>query len=488
MATKLNSEVLRCALALCFAVLCVALGCQKNRTEIMLGVATNIPFGIAKDSLWAVDVTVCGPDSPTCSPVTDGGVNSFPTDFLLLDGGVADSQSMPSYQLPATYAVYSASGAADRFKVTVTGWNNQGYNKGTPLVTQTAVMSLVPEETLFFRMALVQACEGTKSDCQTGYTCIDGTCSPEDVDPKQLRPLTTTAATEVECADGDGGILTGTTLVDSGTCPAGDVCQNGSCQPILRTDGGPGATGGHGGTGNVGGSAGTGGGKGGTTGTGGVSGRGGAGGSVYGCQVSDAPESPEIATFSSADGGIAPLYGTFTYSVAPLPAFTISGGMVNVTDTIQVAGGPYYQGFGLYFNGNQAGTDCVDGSSYTGIQFDLSGSLTGTGCAMQFSIIDSEHGDMTMVPSDPKPSGPKGSYSPQLPLAPTQLASSPATIMVPFTGAGSPLFTGGHASPNTPVDPKKLTGVEWQLSTPAADGGAVQCVWDINISNVRFYK
>ena len=54
-----------------------------------------------------------------------------------------------------------------------------------------------------------------------------------------------------------------------------------------------------------------------------------------------------------ADGGIAPLYGTFTYSVAPLPAFTISGGMVNVTDTIQVAGGPYYQGFGkLCFNGN----------------------------------------------------------------------------------------------------------------------------------------
>ena len=228
MATKLNSEFVRCALALYFVVLFVALGCQKNRTEIMLGVATNIPFGIAEDNLWAVDVTVCGPDAPACSPGTAGGVNSFPTDFLLLDGGVADGQSMHSYQLPATYAVYSASGAADRFKVTGNrGWKQPGVqHKGTPLVTQTAVMSLVPQETLFFRMALVQACEGTKSDCQTGYTCIDGTCSPEDVGPTQLRPLTPTAATQVECADGDGGILTGTTLVDSGTCPAGDVCQN----------------------------------------------------------------------------------------------------------------------------------------------------------------------------------------------------------------------------------------------------------------------
>ena len=39
----------------------------------------------------------------------------------------------------------------------------------------------------------------------------------------------------------------------------------------------------------------------------------------------------------------------------------------------------------------------------------------GTGCTMQFSILDSEHADITAsTPQDPKAAGPKGSYAPQL--------------------------------------------------------------------------
>ncbi len=158
-------------------------------------------------------------------------------------------------------------------------------------------------------------------------------------------------------------------------------------------------------------------------------------------------------------------------------------------DTVQVAGGPHYQGFGMFFNGNSAGTDCIDAHANTGVQFDLSGSLTGTGCTMVFSINDSEHGDSTALKSDgtvndPKAAGAKGSYAPQLPITAAQLTSTATTIKVPFTGAGAP--TGG--SPASAVDPTKIEGVQWQMASPTpADGGATECVWDITIANVKFY-
>jgi len=240
-------------------------------------------------------------------------------------------------------------------------------------------------------------------------------------------------------------------------------------------------TGGSTGTGGVG--TGT---TGGSTGTGGAgTGTGGAAGATVGCALSDVPTSPEIASFATADGGISTMSGTFTYGDTPKPTFTQGTGMVNVMDTVQIDSKPHYQGFGLYMNGNAGGTDCVNGSSYTGIEFDLSGSLTGTGCAMIFSINDSEHADSTATPVDPKAGGPAGSYAPQFAITASQLTSTAMTIKVPFT---APAFAGGAASPATAVDPTKVTGVQWQMAVPvASDGGATECVWNINLANVKFY-
>ncbi|HTB58203.1 MAG TPA: hypothetical protein VLC06_10035 [Polyangia bacterium] len=241
-------------------------------------------------------------------------------------------------------------------------------------------------------------------------------------------------------------------------------------------------TGGSTGTGGVG--TGT---TGGSTGTGGAgTGTGGAAGATVGCATSDVPASPEIASFATPDGGISAMSGTFRYGDTPLPTFTLGTGMVNVSDTVQIDSKNHYQGFGLYMNGNAGGTDCVNGSSYTGIQFDLSGSLTGTGCAMVFSINDSEHADSTSGnPPDPKAGGPAGSYAPQFAITASQITSTAMPIKVPFT---APAFAGGAASPATAVDPTKLTGVQWQLAVPiATDGGATECVWNINLSNVMFY-
>jgi hypothetical protein len=191
-----------------------------------------------------------------------------------------------------------------------------------------------------------------------------------------------------------------------------------------------------------------------------------------------------IATFSSADGGITAMFGTFTYGDTPKPTFTVGTGMVTVMDTVQLTAANHYQGFGIYFNGNAAGTDCLDAHTYTGVQFDITGSLTGTGCTMQFSINDSEHSDITNAGTDVKPGGPAGSYAPQLSVTSAQLTTTSTTVKVPFTGTGGP--TGG--SPATAVDPTKLTGVQWQMSTPKlADGGPTECVWDFTLANVKFY-
>jgi hypothetical protein len=204
---------------------------------------------------------------------------------------------------------------------------------------------------------------------------------------------------------------------------------------------------------------------------------------VLGCQRSDPPATSEIAAFSSG-AGVAPSFGLFAYGAPPQPTYTISAGMVNVTDTIESGATGQSQGFGIYLNGNAAGTDCLDASRYTGVSFSLSGSLVGTGCAMQFAISDSEHDQIIPGVIDPKAAGPVGSYPPQLSITSAELVSTAVTIEVPFAGTNAP--TGG--SPPTPIDPLKLVGLLWQMSTPvASDGGAAECVWNINVSNVRFY-
>jgi hypothetical protein len=210
----------------------------------------------------------------------------------------------------------------------------------------------------------------------------------------------------------------------------------------------------------------------GTFGTGGMAG----GPSPLGCQVSDvAPGDPLIADFSASDGGVATLAigGTFTYPT-PGPTATVTDGALHVTATTFGMASAQYWGAGIYFNGNAAGTDCVNGSAHTGIQFDIIGSVGGTGCSIQFAINDSVHSSNM---NDPKGAGPVGSYSPQLAI---MIQATPTTMMVPFAGPGAP--TGG--SPAVGVDPTKLTSVQWQLTTAAAPNG---CALDITIDNVKFY-
>lgn len=213
--------------------------------------------------------------------------------------------------------------------------------------------------------------------------------------------------------------------------------------------------------------------------SGGSGGGGGASTPAAGCAVSDLPASATISDFTSTTIAIG---GTFTYgpNTAATPAASVTGGAWKVTMTSAGMTDPQYSGAGIYFNGNADGTDCVDGTAYTGVQFDIGGTVGGTGCTVQFSINDSEHSDSTANPSmpDPKAAGPKGSYAPQLTIT---VPATATTMMVPFTGTGGP--QGG--SPATAVDKSKLTGVQWQFTT--AGGTTNSCAVDVTIDNVKFY-
>jgi len=272
-------------------------------------------------------------------------------------------------------------------------------------------------------------------------------------------------------------------LVSAGLLSAG--CSSSGGTGAGGTSGSAGASGGAGATGT-----------GGTSSGGGTTGTGGSGGAVatVGCQISDAPPSATIADFTSNDaGGLEIMGGIVTYGGGVTPfAYTTAAGNLHITDTVQTTGMPQYIGLVIYFNGSSDGLDCIDASAYTGIQFDISGSLTGPGCSLQYSANDSEHSDSVVrsptdatKPNDPKASGPMGAYSPQLQIA--SLMSSPVTTKVSFTdltlGAGLP------APPPAGVDSKKIEGIQWQLTTPiASDGGTAECLLDLTIDNVKFYN
>ncbi len=189
-------------------VLSVTLGCVKNRTEIVLGMATDLT---ATTPLSSVRLQVY----------------SLPEDVLIADQALPISGTVNElYELPGTYAVYSAGGSADRFRALLTATDNNGKT----LVVRSAVLSLVPEKTLFARLGMVSACEGM-TDCGTGQTCVEGHCASEDIDSSRLPEYTPGMENQVDCASATTFVNTSTKqpLKVTGTSCGIGTCLEGVC-------------------------------------------------------------------------------------------------------------------------------------------------------------------------------------------------------------------------------------------------------------------
>ena len=112
-----------------------------------------------------------------------------------------------------------------------------GINQaGQQVIVRSAVMNLVPEQTLFLRLGMVSACQNMMDCCQgktgCGLTCIDGACVSEQIDSLRLPPYHAGFENEVACTGGATfrNTATGAPLTVTGTsCPAGGSCLDGVC-------------------------------------------------------------------------------------------------------------------------------------------------------------------------------------------------------------------------------------------------------------------
>ncbi len=111
--------------------------------------------------------------------------------------------------------------------------------------------------------------------------------------------------------------------------------------------------------------------------------------------TSPAPADGLIADFTNANGGGIRIPGVIVTYAAPKVAglgaatYTTSEGALNVKVKAAPTSTPQFLGVVVAFN------NCIDASGFSGVQFTISGSLSG--CTMQYATGDVEHQDMTFA-------------------------------------------------------------------------------------------
>jgi len=196
--------------------------------------------------------------------------------------------------------------------------------------------------------------------------------------------------------------------------------------------------------------------------------------------TSTAPTDGLIADFADVDSMGIEISGGIISWAAPkavnpaAPTYTTSGGALTITVNLSPTSTPQFVGTMVFFN------KCIDASAFSGVQFTVSGSLSG--CQMQYATGDVAHQDVTL--GSAYATGPAGSYAPQIIIGADALTSTARTIKVPFGRSDNP------GSPATAIDPTKLIFTQWQFTVPVApqdDGGVDLCTGSVRVDDVRFY-
>jgi hypothetical protein len=204
----------------------------------------------------------------------------------------------------------------------------------------------------------------------------------------------------------------------------------------------------------------------------GADGRAGSEGGLSGCTMANTQT-------AAANGVIAAfLDGSNLYSFgAPNGtelAYRATGGTLNLKENRAVEKDAQYDGLTFSFG------ECIDASALSGVEFTISGSMSG--CTMQYStnFTEDTRNDGT-ANSDPKgscqPSQSAICYSPQIAITPTATAT---TLQAPWVNPSFYLLGNPIPSPN---DPANLTSVQWQFTISAY----ATCLADVTISNLGFY-
>jgi hypothetical protein len=193
--------------------------------------------------------------------------------------------------------------------------------------------------------------------------------------------------------------------------------------------------------------------------------------STLGCTASNttaAPADGVISAFSVPGSGVQS--EIISSNPAAAPAFTADGTLhitVNApvlsTEQLLLVDYPFPK--------------CVDATAFTGVQFTISGSLSG--CRFAQATQDSAH--QTPSAASPYGTGAPGSHPHATLVTADQITSVPQTVKVPFAAQ-----TGGI--PATPTDKSKLTWLDWVFGIDSlVTGGPTACKADLTIADVKFY-
>src|SRR5215468_2791606 len=206
---------------LMMCALCAA-ACTTKRTEVVIGVATDLPAPGALDQvkLEIYRNNVLAFDIP-------------PWDVP----GTATGQ----FILPASFGVYADDSSEPRVEVLVHGIKNNQI-----VVTRRAILALIKEKTLFLRMALVQRC-ASRAECpDPSASCVEGRCKSAIVDARALPVYSDGLEARIACSSGTNFINTGTGQIIQpiGPCAANQFCEEGTCYNVVTSGGDGGVDGG----------------------------------------------------------------------------------------------------------------------------------------------------------------------------------------------------------------------------------------------------
>jgi hypothetical protein len=197
------------------ALVLFALGCNREPTQVVVGVVTNLS---APDALDEVQMTVLRQ-----------GVEVLRHDWTI------PGQAAQPYELPGSFVIFSPSGAEAQVEVTVRGIKGQ-----REVVRRRSVFSLVREQTLFVRMALVQRCEAMS--CAAGQTCVEGRCQAAEFSSRRFPRYQAGMERAAMCKSGTVFRHTVTRaelpVWGAGACAASEECIEATCYLREESNGG----------------------------------------------------------------------------------------------------------------------------------------------------------------------------------------------------------------------------------------------------------
>jgi hypothetical protein len=196
----------------------LAAGCTHPRTELVIGLMTD---------LSATDMI------DTVTLVADrNGVPLFQQTWPI--SGVVNKPE----ELPGSFGVYSSDGSEPLITLTATAYANQGTQA---VVIRQSITSLVHEETLFLRMALVGGCG--PMTCPSGATCIEGFCRPQAIDSHRFPVYRVNMEKSLACDSGPKYRNTSSKQLMPivGDCGSDEDCIEGTCYKHAGGGGGGGA-------------------------------------------------------------------------------------------------------------------------------------------------------------------------------------------------------------------------------------------------------